>query len=90
MDCRIKGWDLERKGVVRDRVGHWSFRWWRPMEFLMNLGKLFKEKSSVWDPASPEDTGAHELILLLEEAPDSLRPQPGPPKPQVITPAALL
>lgn len=27
-----------------------------PMEFLMNLGKLFKEKSSVWDSATPEDT----------------------------------
>ena len=27
-----------------------------PMEFLMNLGKLLKEKSSVWDSATLEDT----------------------------------
>ena len=38
------------------RAGHWSRRWWMPMEFLMNLGKRFKEKLSIWDSASPEDT----------------------------------
>ena len=33
-----------------------------PMEFLMNLGKRFKEKLSIWDSASPEDTQWSDVV----------------------------